>query len=73
VGVPYRTAWYKIKDMEENLGVRLLTTQSGGADGGHSELTPEAHDLLARFSRITSGISELVQARFQSELEELLG
>ncbi len=72
VGVPYRTAWYKIKDMEDSLGVKLLTTHSGGAEGGHSELTAEARELLARFSYITGGISALVEARFRDELEGML-
>ena len=71
-GVPYRTAWYKIRDMEESLGVKLLTTHSGGAEGGRSELTAEARELLARFRHITTGISELVEARFRAELGDLL-
>jgi molybdate transport system regulatory protein len=73
MGVPYRTAWYKLKDIEESLGVKLLTTQSGGAEGGHSDLTPEARDLIARFRRVTAGVADLVEARFRSEFGDLLG
>jgi molybdate transport system regulatory protein len=73
IGVPYRTAWYKIKDIEESLGVKLLDTQSGGPEGGHSELSPEARDLLARFRRVTAGIAELVEARFRAEFGDMLG
>ena len=32
--VPYRTAWYKLKDLEECLGTKLLVTESGGIGGG---------------------------------------
>ena len=71
LGVPYRTAWAKLKDIEETLGIRLLVTQSGGADGGGSELTPEAVELIARFRRVTAGLSALVAERFAAEFGDL--
>jgi molybdate transport system regulatory protein len=70
--VPYRTAWYKLKAIERALGMKLLATQSGGTEGGHSELTPEARDLLARFRRVTRGVDEYVEARFRAEFGDLL-
>jgi molybdate transport system regulatory protein len=73
MGVPYRTAWYKLKDIEETLGVKLLTTQSGGAEGGHSELTLEARQILARFQRVTAGVAEYVEVRFRAEFGDMLG
>ena len=73
LGVPYRTAWDKIKEVEEGLGVRLLVTESGGADGGGSRLTSEAKDLVRRFRRVTAGIADLVEQRFRVELGDLLG
>jgi molybdate transport system regulatory protein len=73
MAVPYRTAWYKLKDIEECLGVKLLATQSGGAKGGGSDLTPEALDLIARFRRVTAGLSDLVEHRFRAEFADLLG
>jgi molybdate transport system regulatory protein len=71
VGVPYRTAWYKIKGMEASLGIRLLDTQTGGADGGGSALTPEASALVSRFRHATAGIAGLIEARLRAELGEL--
>ena len=68
--VPYRTAWQKLKRTEEALNVRLLETESGGSDGGGSRLTAEARDLVRRFRRVTAGVSELVEARFQAEFGE---
>lgn len=70
--VPYRTAWYKLKASEDALGVRLLITHSGGAEGGHSELTPVARELLARFQRVTDGVAEYVEARFRAEFGDML-
>ena len=71
LGVPYRTAWAKLKDIEESLGVRLLATQSGGVDGGGSDLTPEAVELISRFRRITVGLAALVDERFAAEFHDL--
>ena len=71
--VPYRTAWYKLKEIEERLGVKLLETQSGGADGGGSRLTVEGQQLIRRFHRLGAGIAELVEERFRAEFGDLVG
>ena len=70
--VPYRTAWYKLKEIERRLGVRLLETQSGGADGGGSRLTAEAQEIIARFHRVNAGIEQLIAERFRAEFGALL-
>ncbi len=67
LGVPYRTAWDRIKETEAALGLRLLVTESGGAEGGGSRLTAEATDLVARFRRVTDGVAALVERRFRDE------
>jgi molybdate transport system regulatory protein len=71
--VPYRTAWSKLKEIEEQLGIRLLETQSGGTGGGGSLLTPEARELIARFRRVRDGVGELVRERFEAEFSGRLG
>jgi len=70
--VPYRTAWYKLKEIEDQLGMKLLDTQSGGVDGGGSALTPEGRDLVDRFRRVDRGIEGIVEKRFASELGGLI-
>lgn len=65
LGVPYRTAWQRLKESEERLGVRLVDSQSGGADGGGSSLTPAARELLRRYAEFSQGIEELVNQRFR--------
>ena len=62
---PYRTAWQRLKESEEALGVKLVESQSGGADGGGSALTPAARDLLRRYREFSEGIEELVDRRFR--------
>ena len=71
--VPYRTAWYKLREIEERLGVRLLDTRSGGADGGRSHLTAEAHELIGRFRRASAGIDEQLDRRLRAEFGQRLG
>ena len=73
LGVPYRTAWYKLRQIEEQLGLRLLDTHSGGPDGGHTTLTPAAVDIVRRFRHASRGVEELVRERFESEFPELTG
>ena len=63
--VPYRTAWQRLKESEERLGVRLVETQSGGAEGGGSTLTDAARDLLRRYRQFSDGLDELVDRRFR--------
>jgi molybdate transport system regulatory protein len=49
MGLSYRRAWGKIKEIEHNLGVRLVRSEVGGLGGGRSKLTPEGEELLARY------------------------
>ncbi len=65
LGTPYRTAWQRLKESEEALGTRLVESQSGGAEGGGSTLTPAAKDLLRRYQEFSKGIEELVDRRFR--------
>jgi molybdate transport system regulatory protein len=48
LGVPYRVAWKKVNEMEERLGVQLLETKTGGAEGGGALLTPAGRDHVER-------------------------
>ncbi len=65
--VPYRTAWYKLKELEECWGVPLLVTVSGGVAGGGSRLTTEAQELIGRFRRISADLHQIVEKRYREE------
>ncbi|MGE5630594.1 MAG: winged helix-turn-helix domain-containing protein [Caulobacteraceae bacterium] len=43
----YNKAFTLIKNIEEKLGFKLITSKSGGSKGGGSELTEEAEKLIA--------------------------
>ena len=73
VGVPYRTAWERVREIEAALGETMLVSESGGATGGGSRLTPAGLDLVNRFRQVNAGIEELVRQRFDDELRERLG
>lgn len=65
MNTPYRTAWQRLKETEERLGLRLVETQSGGAEGGGSSLTGAGRDLIRRYELFSEGLAELVDRRFR--------
>lgn len=68
IGLPYRTAWKKLREMEEAAGLALLESDSGGTTGGVSRLTAGARELLAAFRRVSEPVEAEVRARFDEEL-----
>ncbi|MFA7248337.1 MAG: LysR family transcriptional regulator [Dehalococcoidia bacterium] len=69
LGLPNRTAWKKLREIEAAAGTPLLDSGSGGAAGGQSRLTPAAEELLEAFRRITEPVGEEVRERFAKEQE----
>lgn len=69
LGLPNRTAWKKLREIEEAAGTPLLESGSGGAMGGQSRLTPAAEEMLVAFRRIADPVDEDVQERFLDEQE----
>jgi molybdate transport system regulatory protein len=67
LGLPNRTAWKKLREMEAAAGVPLVTSESGGAVGGHTQLTPEAKAMVAAFHRVADIALSEVDDRFASE------
>ena len=61
MGLSYRRAWGKIREIEGNLGVPLVHSEAGGAGGGGSRLTPAGERLVALYRR------------FQRKMERDLG
>ncbi|MBI4570336.1 MAG: LysR family transcriptional regulator [Chloroflexi bacterium] len=52
MGLSYRRAWGKVRDIERNLGTRLVQSEAGGAGGGGSRLTREGKRLVALYGRL---------------------
>ncbi len=60
----YRRAWGKLKEIEQNLGVKLVDTTVGGAGGGSSRLTPEGRLLIERYERLQAGAEHELAQQF---------
>ena len=65
LNLTYRKAWGQIKAMEVQLGLPLVSKQTGGQGGGGAHLTGEARDLLSRYARLAHGLEEEVNEKFR--------
>lgn len=61
MGMSYRSVWGKIKTAENCWGIQLVTTQVGGEMGGGASLTPEAQELLRKYSSLRQEMEQKVQ------------
>lgn len=51
MGMAYSKAWTITKNAEEGLGFKLLSTSTGGKNGGGAELTADARLVLEAYER----------------------
>lgn len=70
LGLSYRRAWGKIKELEANLGVPLLQSAAGGARGGGSTVTPQGRDLLERYAAFQSRAEAAVETIYRESFGE---
>ena len=66
----YTKGWSMIREAGEQLGFSILTTQSGGADGGFSQLTPKARDFLERYLAMDHALKLQEQKLFEIYFQE---
>ena len=71
VGVPYRIAWQKIREMEDRLGEKLVETQTGGKEGGGTTLTPLALEYIEKFNQFNEEAQSYLQNRYQETFGEI--
>lgn len=64
LGMSYRRALGRIRQMEEGLGYPLVERRAGGIAGGGSRLTPAARQLLNRFEELEADLDAVVRTRF---------
>ncbi len=64
MGLSYRRAWGKVRELEANLGDRLVESDVGGAGGGHSCLTPAGRALVERYRAFLAAAEQCVVAAF---------
>lgn len=73
MGLPYRTAWKKLREMEAAAGTPLLHSGSGGTGGGQSRLTAAAQEMVAAFRRLAGPVERGVDERFVDEASHFGG
>ena len=64
LGKSYRYVWGRIKEAEEALGRRLVTTQVGGRDSQRSGLTAEARQLVGDFLTLRQRMLHALRREF---------
>ncbi len=73
MGLSYRRAWGKVKELERNLDLPLVQSAVGGAGGGHTEITPEGRELLRRYADFRSRAEAAVQEAYRVTFGEKSG
>jgi len=68
MGLSYRRAWGKVKELEENLQVPLVQSEVGGAGGGHTTLTTSGEAFVAAYRRFQERMDRELEAAFREEL-----
>jgi len=64
MGLSYRRAWGKVREIEQNLGVRLVESSAGGAGGGGSRLTARGRRLVELYQRFQRSVHEDLAREF---------
>ncbi len=72
MGLSYRRAWGKLKELEENLGQPLVESVVGGAGGGRTRLTPFGEAFVEAYRRFQQRMGEALAEAFATEFERLL-
>ena len=70
MGLSYRRAWGKVREIERNLGLTLVESEVGGAGGGSSHLTPAGERLVALYQRLRRTMERDLGREFQEVFKE---
>ena len=68
MGLSYRRAWGKVKEIEENLGYALVESAVGGAGGGRTTLTPAGVELVEAYGRFKARMDEVLERVYREEM-----
>lgn len=61
----YSKAWTILRNAERTLGVKLISSTTGGRHGGGAVLTPEGEQMLAAYTAFSQEVREYGEALFQ--------
>lgn len=71
MGLSYRRAWGKVKEIEANLGFPLVQSEVGGAGGGHTTLTARGRELVDGYHRFQERAEAAISDAFDAEVGAL--
>lgn len=71
MGLSYRQTWTNLKKIEERLGFPILEKSRGGAEGGHTALTPQGEKIVDFFDKVYNEFEPSVKEIFSHLLAEL--
>lgn len=66
IGMSYSKAWTIIKRAEKNLKFKLLSSKTGGVDGGGATLTENAEKLLKDYRRFEKELTQMCDEKFKT-------
>lgn len=65
MGLSYRRAWGKVREIEANLGMKLVESEAGGSGGGGSRLTDDGRQLVELFERFQTATERDLKQEFE--------
>ncbi len=68
----YRTAWGKLKKLEERIGLQLAEKRLGGKGGGGTVLTKRGIELLEGFNRLDKEIAKFAELKFMNHFKSII-
>ena len=71
MGLSYRRAWGKVRELEESLAFPLVESRVGGASGGGSVLSAEGVALVAAYRRFQERVTGELATAFAAELADI--
>jgi len=71
MNMSYKHAWDLIEEMNELFGRPLVSTQTGGKDGGGAQLTPMGQAVVTRFRAIEHAAAKAAKAQLEALQAEI--
>lgn len=68
LGMSYKHAWKLLRSAQQNLGTSLISSQTGGPDGGWTILTTEGSTFLRVFRQLNRDVARYADRRFRKLL-----
>ena len=62
----YSKAWRIVREAEDQLGFKLLSSSAGGRNGGGAVLTPEGARCLAAYDAYCAALRQQAEAAFRT-------